>query len=356
MRGVDDPLTIERVEIDAPRSDEVLIDVACVGLCHSDLKFLDGAFPVRLPAVLGHEASGVVADVGPDVTRIEPGDRVLTSLTVFCGQCPYCQSGRPHLCSAKQRTRRAPDERPRLSVEGQPVSQVFDLSSFAERMLVHESAVVVIDAETPFEMAALLGCGVSTGLGAVFNTANVQPGDTVAVVGCGGVGLSAIQAARVAQARLVVAVDTSSTSLALAEEMGATHTVNSSSEDGVAFVRAVADDLGADHVIEAVGSAETVRQGFLMTRPGGTTTVVGLIPHGVDVQVPSDALFYERRLQGSLMGSNDFQRDIPRYIQMQRDGVLQIDGIISRRIGLEDINDGFDLMREGAGGRTMVTL
>ncbi|MFZ0013921.1 MAG: Zn-dependent alcohol dehydrogenase [Acidimicrobiia bacterium] len=354
LRAINEPLDIEDVDIGRPLTGEVLIDVAAVGLCHSDLKFIEGAFAQSLPTVLGHEAAGIVSAVGTEVTHLRPGDHVLTALSVHCGKCRSCVDGRPQLCSGKEATRRSAGEESRLSWRGRPLSQGFDLSAFAEQMLVHESAVVPIGRDIPFAVAALLGCGVSTGLGAVFNTAGVEPGQSVAVVGCGGVGLSAIQAARIAGAAQVIAVDRDEASLALARSLGATHTVGPTEGDAVAAVRRIAYGSGVDHAIEAVGSVETVAEAFAMTCRGGAATVVGLIPSGQSVAIPSDQLFYERRLQGSVMGSNDFLRDTPRYLQMYRDGALVVDDMISNRIGLDDIDEGFDRMRAGVAGRTVI--
>lgn len=354
MRSVDAPLSVGDVVVDRPASNEVLIDVAAVGLCHSDLKFIQGAFPVALPAILGHEASGVVAAVGSDISLIRPGERVLTSLTVHCGSCSYCSAGQSHLCSDKGATRRQPGENPRLSVDGEEVEQCFNLGAFAEQILVHESAVVVIEDDVPDDVAALLGCGVATGLGAVFNTAKVVAGESVAVIGCGGVGLSAIQAARIAGASPIIAIDRNPASLELARSVGATHTVETDAADPVAAVRQIADGEGVQHVIEAVGSVPTVQQAFAMARRGGTATVVGLIPAGVSIPISGDELFYERRLQGSLMGSNDFQRDIPRYLDLYREGSLRVDDMVRRHITLTQINKGFDAMRAGEPGRTVI--
>jgi S-(hydroxymethyl)glutathione dehydrogenase/alcohol dehydrogenase len=354
LSAINEPLTVEEVDIGRPFADEVLIDVATVGLCHSDLKFIEGAFAQPLPTVLGHEAAGIVTAVGTGVTRLQPGDHVLTALSVHCGECRFCVDGRPHLCSGKEATRRPVGEAPRLSWRGQPVSQGFDLSSFAEQMLVHESAVVAIEPDIPFAVAALLGCGVSTGLGAVLNTAGVEPGQSVAVIGCGGVGLSAIQASRIVGAAPIIAIDRDQASLELARALGATHTVGPGDGDAVAAVRRIAQGSGVDHAIEAVGSVATAEQAFAMTCRGGTATVVGLIPSGQAVSIPSDQLFYERRLQGSVMGSNDFLRDTPRYLQMYRDGALAVDDMVSNRIALDDVNEGFDRMRAGVAGRTVI--
>lgn len=354
MSQVGAPLTIEEVVVDRPGPFEILIDVAAAGLCHSDLRFLEGSFDHRLPTILGHEAAGVVREVGDSVTEVVPGDHVVTSISVFCGACQLCRSGRPHLCVSKSTTRRNPDAPARLSRSGEPVTQFLDLSAFAEQMLVHENAVVKVEDNLSFEHAAVLGCGVATGLGSVLNTANVQPGDTIAVIGCGGVGLSAIQGARIAGAAQIIAIDPLPEKLDLARTLGATDTVRSSESDLVTKVIALADGLGVNHVIEAVGRVETIEQGFSMTRRGGTVTVVGLVPAGSKVQIPTDDLFYERKLQGSVMGSNDFKIDVPRYIELYRSGQLNLDDMVTQRISLDEVNDGFDLMRSGIGVRSLI--
>jgi S-(hydroxymethyl)glutathione dehydrogenase/alcohol dehydrogenase len=354
MREVGQPLTMEEVDIDRPDQFEVLVDVAAGGLCHSDLRFLEGSFRHPLPTVLGHEVAGMVRQVGDSVTEVAPGDHVVASNSVFCGHCPLCLEDKTHLCVDKAATRRSRDQPSRLTIDGEPIAQFLDLSGFAEQMLVHESAVVRIDQGIPLDHAAVLGCGVATGLGAVFKTAKVQPGESVAVIGCGGVGLSAVQAARIAGASQVIAVDPVPAKLELARTLGATDALSSDDPDLVSKVVALADGLGVDHVIEAVGRAETIEQGFSMTRRGGTTTVVGLVPEGSRVSIPTDDLFYERRLQGSVMGSNDFKVDVPRYIEMYLDGRLNVGDIVSERIRLDDINEGFSSMSTGENPRILI--
>jgi S-(hydroxymethyl)glutathione dehydrogenase/alcohol dehydrogenase len=354
MRRIGGPLTIEEVQVDEPMAKEVLVDVAAAGLCHSDLRFLEGSFQHPLPTVLGHEVAGVVRSVGGAVTAVEPGDHVIMSISVFCGSCQLCLAGRPHLCVNKAATRRAKGESPRLSIGDAPLTQFLDLSGFAEQMLIHENAVVRVDVELPFEHAAVLGCGVATGLGAVLNTAAVKAGESVAVIGCGGVGLSAVQAARIAGATQIIAVDPIPEKLELARRLGATESVLSSEPHLVKKVIALADDLGVDHVIEAVGRVETIEQGFSMTRPGGMVTVVGLVPAGSTISIRTDELFYERRLQGSVMGSNDFKVDVPRYVEMYRDGILDLGEMITERITLDEINYGFDTMISGKSPRVLV--
>ena len=354
MREVGGPLTIENVEIADPDPFEVLVDVAAAGLCHSDLRFLEGSFDHPLPTVLGHEVAGVVKAVGDSVTRVEPGDHVVMSLSVSCGNCAVCHAGTTHLCVDKEATRRAVDDPPRLVIDGSPMTQFLDLSGFAEQVLVHESAVVGIDEEVPLGLAAILGCGVATGLGAVFNTAAVQPGESVVVLGCGGVGLSAVQAARIAGARRVIAVDPLPAKLDLALGLGATDTALASTPDLVATVVGLTDGLGGDHVIEAVGRVESIEAGFAMTRRGGTVTVVGLVPAGSKVGISTDDLYYERRLQGSVMGSNDFVVDVPRYLEMYRNGLLNLGDMVTERIRLDQVNEGFAAMETGRDPRILI--
>ncbi len=353
MRSVGQPMSVEDVEVSDLDPREVLVRVVAAGLCHSDLVFLDGAYPHPTPAVLGHESAGVVERIGDQVTHVAPGDHVVTSMSAFCGRCSYCSSGQPHLCDHKDETRRGEDRPPRLSREGRPVHQFLDLSSFAEQMLIHENTVVRVNPEIPLDRAALLGCGVATGLGAVFNTAGVIEGESVAVLGCGGVGLSAVQGARIAGAAPIIAIDTVREKLDIALGFGATHVVDASAEDPVPRVRQMTDGLGVHHAIEAIGRPRTSEQAFGMLRRGGTATIVGLIPNET-LAIPTDRLFYERKIQGSVMGSNDFRRDTPRYVEMFLDGRLNLDDMVTRRLDLESINEGFSDIRAGTAVRGVI--
>jgi S-(hydroxymethyl)glutathione dehydrogenase/alcohol dehydrogenase len=354
MRAVDQPLSVEEVEISEPGPFEVLIRVASAGLCHSDVRFMEGSYPLPLPAVLGHESAGVVEEVGASVTHVVPGDHVITFLTVFCGTCASCVTGRPYICANRSATQRPGQDPPRLSVDGDPLHQFLDLASFADHMLVHENAVVKISEEMPLDKAALLGCGVATGLGAVFNTAGVRPGESVAVIGCGGVGLSAIPGARIAGAGIVVAVDRIDEKLELARHLGATHTVNAASEDPVATVREITEGLGVDYSFEAIGAAATAEMAFAMIRNGGTAVVIGLIPAGQKVSVPGIELVYEKVLRGSSMGSNRFRVDVPRYVGLYLDGRLNLDDMVTNRFTIDEINTGFDEMRTGRVARNLI--
>ena len=355
MRNVGEPLSIESVTIDEPGPSEVLVQVAASGVCHSDLVFLEGSYPHGLPTVLGHESAGIVRAAGVNVSAVAPGDRVIATLTAFCGRCAYCAEGRSHLCIGKSETRRDEASPPRLSQSGDEVHQFLDISSFAEQMLVHESTLVKVPTDVSLDAVALLGCGVATGLGAVFNTAGVRAGESVVVIGCGGVGLAAVQGARIAGAKRIVAIDVVSEKLDLAASLGATHVIDPGATDQVGAVREITGGHGAHHVIEAIGSRATAESAFQMLRRGGTVTLVGLIP-GEKLSIPTDELFYERRIQGSVMGSNQARRDIPRYVDLYLSGQLKLDEMVTRRLALDSINEAFDDMRTGQAVRSVVVF
>jgi S-(hydroxymethyl)glutathione dehydrogenase/alcohol dehydrogenase len=353
FHGPKQPLVIEEVDIDKPTDREVLVRTVASGVCHSDLHFVDGLYPYPPPAVLGHEGAGIVEEVGKAVTYLKPGDHVIACLSVFCGYCEQCMSGRPHLCSNKAATQRAKSEKPRLSSKGQRVRQFADLSTYAERMLVHENALVKITNEIPLDRAALIGCGVTTGVGAVLNTAKVEPGSKVAVFGLGGVGLSAIQGARIAGARMIIAVDVFESKLAMARRMGATHTVDASSSDPIDAIRSIANG-GVDYSFEAIGLKKVAEQAWESLVPGGTATIIGMIPVGQKVEIDGAKLLTERRLQGTNMGSNRFRIDMPRYVDFYLQGRLNLDEMISRRGRLEDVNEAFRAMKAGEVARTVL--
>ena len=354
IRGVGEPLTIEDVTLAEPGPNEVLIRVAAAGLCHSDVRHMTGDYATDFPTVLGHESAGVVEATGERVTHVAPGDHVITSLSVFCGVCSNCRDGRSNLCEDRDVTRRGAHEPPRLSMNGEALYQFLDLSSFAEQMLVHEHAVVKVKSEIPFEHAALIGCGVATGLGAVLNTAKVRPGNTVVVIGCGGVGLSAVQGARIAGATMIAAVDRVAHKLEIAAGVGATHTIDAASDDPVNAVMKLTGGRGVDHAFEAIGSTTTAEQAFAMLRRGGTATLIGLIPEGQHIRLPGDAFIDEKRIQGSNMGSNRFRVDLPRYVDMYLDGRLRLGEMVTERLDLAEINEGFDRMRTGRVARNVI--
>jgi len=354
FHGVHQPLVIEDVEIGEPMAREIIVRTVASGVCHSDLHFVEGLWPFPPPAVLGHEAAGIVEEVGDQVTYVKPGDHVIACLSVFCGHCEQCLTGHPNRC-ANPETRRGPNDPPRLSQNGQPVNQFINISSFAEKMLLHENAVVKIREDMPLAAAALIGCGVMTGVGAALNTAKVEPGSTVAVFGAGGVGLAALQGARIAGARQIIAVDVVESKLATARELGATHSVDASSGDPVAKIREMTNG-GVDYSFEAIGLKTAAAQAFECLNVGGTATVIGMIPIGEKVEIDAKLLLSERKLQGSIMGSNRFRVDMPRYIDFYLQGRLKLDEMITRKGRLEDVNEAFRAMKAGEVARTVLTF
>jgi S-(hydroxymethyl)glutathione dehydrogenase/alcohol dehydrogenase len=353
FHGPKQPLRIEEVEVDQPQEHEVLVRTVASGVCHSDLHFVEGLYPLPAPAVLGHEAAGVVERVGSAVTYLKPGDHVIACLSVFCGFCEQCMSGHPNRCSNRAATQRPKGGKQRLSLKGAPLRQFADLSAYAEQMLVHENALVKVRDDMPLDRAALIGCGVTTGVGAALNTAKVEPGSTVAVFGAGGVGLAAVQGARIAGARLIIAVDMFEHKLATAKRLGATHTVDASSSDPIEEIRKLTG-AGVDYAFEAIGLKKVAEQCFECLAPGGTATIIGMIPVGQKVEIDGPKLLTERKLQGTNMGSNRFRIDMPRYVDFYLQGRLNLDDMITRRGKLEDVNEAFRAMKAGEVARTVL--
>jgi S-(hydroxymethyl)glutathione dehydrogenase / alcohol dehydrogenase len=357
FRKVHDPLTIERVEIDKPWGREVLVRTVATGVCHSDLHVVDGLgrFALDRPIVLGHEGAGIVEAVGAEVTSLRPGDHVVACLSGFCGNCAQCLSGHPNLCTGGIVTR--PEQgAPRLSQQGRQFRQFLGVSSYAERMLLHENSVVKIDPELPLDRAALVGCGVLTGVGAALRSAGLEPGQTVAVFGCGGVGLSIIQGARIGGARQIIGVDVFPSKLEMARRVGATHVVDGSQDDAVKAIRALTGGAGVDHAFEAVGVAALVRQAIESLAIRGTATIVGVLPPDAKIEFPWMAIRPECKVQTSRMGSNRFRTDIPLYLDFYRQGRLLLDEMVTRRGRLDDINDAFRAMKAGEVARTVLTF
>jgi S-(hydroxymethyl)glutathione dehydrogenase / alcohol dehydrogenase len=339
------PMTIETLEVSKPQAHEVLLRTAYAGLCHSDLHFLEGLYPIQTPCVLGHESSAVVEAVGDEVTYVKPGDRVITCLSVFCGTCEYCNTGRPQLCN-NLNVKMPPGKAKRLFWKGEPVVQFANLSSFAEQLLVHENAVVKIADDIPLNIGCLVGCGVMTGAGAVFNTAKVPAGASVAVFGCGGIGLSAVNGAAIAGADRIIAIDTISSKLDVARQMGATDVINASNVDPVEAIKDLTGG-GVEYSFEAVGLKLTAEQSFQSLRAGGTATIIGMVPFGMKIELHGYDFLRERKIQGSSMGSNRFRVDMPRLLNAWKKGDLKLDYLISSHIGLDDINDGYANLKGG---------
>ena len=352
LREVNAPLTIEDVDISEPAAREVLIRSVAAGICHSDLHFQQGSFPHELPTVLGHEAAGVVERVGTDVTYVRPGDHVITCLSAFCGQCEHCLTGHLVRCSASTLERDKSQE-PRLIQGIHKMHQFLNVSAFAEYMLVHEHALVKIRPDMPLDRAALIGCAVTTGVGAVVHTAAVEFGSSVAVIGCGGVGLSCINGAALVGAGQIIAIDIVESKLQLAKKFGATDTINASNTDPVDAVLDLTTD-GVDYSFEAIGLKSTSEQAWSMLRPGGCATVIGLIPEGTMISIHGIDLMQEKKLQGSLVGSNRFRVDMPRLVEFYLSGKLNLDDLISGHVKLEHINDSFAQLRSGEVTRNVV--
>ncbi|AOR73283.1 alcohol dehydrogenase [Burkholderia stabilis] len=348
------PLSIEDVAISKPGPREVLVRTAAVGMCHSDLHFIDGLFPYSIPVILGHEAAGIVEQVGSDVVTVKPGDHVITCVTAFCGHCANCVTGRLSLCESSE-TQRKPAEEPRLSYAHKPMQQFYNLSAYAEQMLVHENAVVSIRKDMPLDRAALLGCAVLTGTGAVFNTAGVRPGATVAVLGCGGIGLSAINGAALAGAAQIIAIDTLDSKLELARQFGATDVINVNDSDPVQAVKELTRG-GVQYSFECIGLKRTAEQAFEMLRRGGAATLIGMVKYGTKLELDSWEMLQERRFQGSSMGASRFPVDLPNLVTYYMQGRLNLDKLISQHIKLEQINEGFDELRRGELTRSVIVF
>ncbi len=348
------PLSIEELAIAKPAAHEVLIRTHACGLCHSDLHFIDGHYPHAMPCVPGHEAAGIVEAVGSEVRTVKVGDAVVTCLSAFCGHCEFCVTGRMALCLGGD-TRRGRGEASRLARadDGTPVSQLLNLSAFAEQMLVHEHACVAIDPAMPLDRAALLGCAVTTGAGAVFNAARLVPGETVAVIGCGGVGLATINAAKIAGAGRIIAADPLPEKRALAMTLGATDVVDALSDDAAAQIVELTKG-GVDHAIEAVGRPQSAALAVASLRRGGTATILGMMPLKERVSLSAMDLLSGKKLQGAIMGNNRFPVDLPRLVDFYLRGLLDLDSIIAERIPLADINAGFDRLRSGTAARSVI--
>jgi S-(hydroxymethyl)glutathione dehydrogenase/alcohol dehydrogenase len=349
-RGFD----VEDVEIAPPRGREALVDVQASGLCHTDLLFATHDI-VPTPAVLGHEVAGIVAAVGPDVSQIHVGDHVVGSLAQACGACARCLAGRPFQCQHPEATLRRSDDAPRLSRGGLGVFQGFGLGGFAEQALIHEQQLAVVPKEMPFAQAALLGCGVVTGAGAVLNTANVRPGDSVVIFGAGGVGLNAVSGARIAGASRIVAIDVQPQRLDAARRFGATDVIDSTKSKPVETVRDLLPG-GADHVFDFVGLKLVAEEAVAMLGLGGGLYLVGVSKPDVDISLNIfGAIGGQKRIVGVNFGSTNAKRDIPMYADLYLQGRMNLDDLVSQTISLRDVNEGYESLKGGSLNRVVVT-
>ncbi len=353
------PVEVRDVELASPKQGEVLVKVAACGVCASDLHVVDGELPEQLPLVLGHEASGVVVETGAGVERLRAGDHVVLALVPSCGECDSCRKGRPSLCELGGRmaaTGTLADGTSRLSADGAPLYHFNAVSAFAEYAVVPESVAVPIRQDVALDVAALIGCAVLTGWGAVTRIAGVEKGASVAVWGCGGVGLSTIQAARLAGADTIVAVDTRPEKLDLAERVGATATVEARpSADTGRRVRH-ATKGGADYAFEAIGRPETIREAWEAVRPGGTAVVVGIPPKGTTVTLDTWGFIAEKSLKGCFLGSALIHEDVPALVDLYAAGDLLLDELVSDRIELAALPAAFDRLRSGDAVRQLVVF
>jgi S-(hydroxymethyl)glutathione dehydrogenase/alcohol dehydrogenase len=341
------------VEVSDVAPDEVLVRVVASGICHSDRSAHIGAQDRPLPLILGHEASGIVEKVGAAVSEFAPGDHVVGAASAYCGRCAYCLRGLTQHCADKGSARIGGV--PRLSRDGREVHAYVGLGGFADHMLVSERALVRLPAEMPLDKAALLGCAVLTGVGAVRHRARVQAGQTVAVVGCGGVGLNAVQAARLVGASRIIAVDLNAAKLERAREFGATDVVDASRDDPVDAVRALTRGGGVDHALEVVGLGRTIEQSFAMTGVRGQVTVVGVARAEDTVTLPALAFMaMETSVQGSRLGSGNFRIDVPLYSEMYLRGQLKLDELISEVIDLDDVTRGLEQLDGSDGARCVI--
>lgn len=351
--GVDQPLSVEEVEPLPPGPRDVIVRVAASGVCHSDLSIARGYVPAPPPAVLGHEGTGEVLEVGPEVSRVAVRDTVVASFVPACGKCWFCLRDQSNLCETSLGLSMTPRVR---RADGTQVSCMTGLGTFAETMTVDESSLVKVQTDLAPEQLALIGCGVTTGVGAALNTARVQPGSTVAVIGCGGVGQSVIQGARIAGAARIIAVDPVELKRKTSEQLGATDLVDPSAGDPVSQVQNLTGGRGADYAFEVIGLPETVQQAYAMARRGGTVVVVGMPRFDTTVTLPGFSLFYdEKRILGCMYGSAQVRRDFPRLISLAENGRLDLGTMVSRRITLDDVNDAFRAMDAGEVIRSVIT-
>ncbi|MFT5181041.1 MAG: S-(hydroxymethyl)glutathione dehydrogenase/alcohol dehydrogenase [Alphaproteobacteria bacterium] len=356
------PLSIETVQLEGPRAGEILVEIKATGICHTDEFTRSGADPEGLfPAILGHEGAGVVVDVGPGVTSLKPGDHVIPLYTPECRVCEYCLSGKTNLCQAIRETQGQgvmPDGSSRFSLGGKPLFHYMGTSTFSNFTVLPEIAAAKIREDAPFEKVCYIGCGVTTGLGAVMNTAKVQPGDNVVVFGLGGIGLNVLQGARMVGANMIVGVDLNPARKAIAEKFGMTHFVNPSEVEGDLVPYLV--DLtkgGADHSFECIGNVEVMRQALECCHKGwGKSTIIGVAPAGAEIATRPFQLVTGRVWQGTAFGGAKGRTDVPKIVDWYMDGKINIDDLITHVMPLDDINNAFDVMHKGESIRSVVTF
>lgn len=358
LNDVHQDLSIEQISTsDTLLAHEVRVQTRAVGLCHSDLHVIEGLVKRPFPVVLGHEASGIVTEVGTAVTDVRVGDHVVACFVVFCGECRMCKAGRPFMCQDREATMRAAGDEPRLARKGKEVHQWTNIAGYAEEMVLHRNAVTVIDQSMPLDLAAMLGCAVGTGVGTVTQVAQVEPGSSVVIIGCGGVGLNLCQGAAIARAGLIIAVDLNDDKLELARSrFGATHTFNPSTQPD--YVQEIIEltSGGADYSFEAVGIPRLTNVALDLTARGATVYAVGVFGDNAVIEVPAPALHAGKGIQGVRAGNLVPARDIPAMVSMYLQGQLELEALVGKRLSLSEINEGIRDLKAGAGARTLVVF
>jgi Zn-dependent alcohol dehydrogenase len=346
------PLVIEDVVLDPPQANEVRVKVSACAICHSDILYMDGAWGGTLPAIYGHEAAGVVTEVGPGVTLANVGDPVVVTLIRSCGRCFYCDKGEPQLCETRFRLDK---QGPLHTQDGKPILQALRTAAFAEEVVVHESQIVGMPADMPMASASLLACGVITGYGAVVNTAQIPTGSSVVVIGTGGVGLNSVQGAALSGATPLIAMDLVDSKLATARAFGATHTVKASDSDATEQIRALTGGRGADYVFVTVGSERAINQALDLIRRGGTLVLVGMPASGVKLTIEA-ANFAgdEQHVMGSKMGSTRLRVDVPKLMALYQNGRLKLDELVTKQYPLEEINEAVAAVKQGEALRNVI--
>ena len=361
LREFEKPLSVKEVQIESPRTGELMVRIAASGVCRSDLHAQQGRSSVaRLPMVLGHEGAGIVEETGAGVAGFAVGDAVVIALYGPCGACGHCRAGRINRCMSETRQNNMfglmPDGSTRISCDGHALHPMVGSGSLAEYAVVRAQQAVKIDPDIPLDCACLAGCGVTTGIGAVLNTAKVEPGATVAVIGCGGVGLNVVQGSRIAGAARIVAIDTQTSKLDLASDLGATDCIQIGPEESAAEAILGRVRGGVDYAFEVIGSPAIVREAFASTRTGGTCVMVGSPPTGQDIAIDGRMLFSDRKLLGCMGGGNIPERDIPLIMDLYKRGALQLEPLIGQRLPLAQVNDAFEALKKGELARSVVTF
>lgn len=353
-----EPIRVEEIELDPPKDHEVLVKMVAAGICHSDYHIVSGELPSYLPLALGHEGAGIVEAVGPGVTNCKPGDHVVLSFIPSCGTCRYCVSGHANLCNMGANILMGPqlDGTFRLHSSSADIGQMCIVSTFSERSVVSDMSVVKIEDYYPLNKAVLVGCGVATGVGAVIHRAKVTPGSTVMVIGCGGIGMNAVQGAAIAGARMIIAVDKFDYKLEKAKEFGATHTINSTREDPVQISNDLTWGLGVDYAFEAISTPATIGQAYACIGKNGTIVVIGLtsFTEGSIPIPPLNLVLYQKTIMGTIYGDSQPRNDIPELLKMYGAGKLKLDELVTRTYTLDQVNEAYADMLAGKNIRGVI--